>query len=84
MKILKLYDVQSWDGGSLHNHYFWLDNIESAKEYTKNNKMDTFYEKTFVVYSSLEDRYFNSQKNLIASAKSKMTEAEWHAVMESK
>lgn len=55
MQILKLYDVQVWDGGDRHNHKFYLTSKEEADKYKQANKYDEVYETTLETFDTIEE-----------------------------
>lgn len=55
MQVLKLYSVQTWDGGDRHNHKFYLTNKAEADRYMKDNKFDAVFEQTFEIFDTLEE-----------------------------
>ncbi len=80
MQILKLYDVQSWDGGDRHNHKFYLTSKAEADKYMLGNKYDAVYEKTIEVFDTLEEwKEWNTGK-VKERALSKLTPEERRAL----
>ena len=55
MQVLKLYDVQGWDGGDRTNHKFYLTSKAEADKYILENKFDAVYERTFEIFDTLEE-----------------------------
>ena len=55
MQVLKLYDVRVWDGGSMHNHKFYLTNKDEADKYLVNNKYDIVDEVDLEIFNTLEE-----------------------------
>jgi len=52
MKISKVWDIQVWDGGSMHYHKYYVSTKEAADEWMKNNTYDYIQEKEMIVINS--------------------------------
>ena len=80
MQLLTLYSVQVWDGGDRHNHKFYMETEEAAKEYLKGNKYDLYSKVELVIYKNKQDVTDNSKESLKARAMAKLTKEELHAL----
>ena len=80
MQVLKLYDVQVWDGGARHNHKFYLTSEAEAQRYLKDNTYDTVYEKTIEIFDSLEEWHEWNTGKVRERALSKLTAEERRAL----
>ena len=71
MKIIKVWDIQVWDGGDRHNHKYYVATKEAAEQWIAYNKFDTFYEKEMVILDSWDElqEYKNGEMRKRALAK---------------
>jgi hypothetical protein len=71
MKILKVWDIQVWDGGGGHNHKYYVATKEAADEWIVKNKYDMIYEKEIVILDSWNElqEYKNGELRKRALAK---------------
>jgi hypothetical protein len=76
MKILKVWDIQVWDGGGRHNHKYYVATKQAADAWKADNKFDEIYEKEFVILDSLEELKDYESGQLRKQALAKLTEAE--------
>jgi hypothetical protein len=76
MKIIKVWDIQVWDGGDRHNHRYYVATKEAADAWKAKNKYDEVYEHEFIILDGLEEleEYENGQ--LRKKALAKLTDAE--------
>jgi len=76
MKIIKCWDIQTWDGGDRHNHKYYVATKEAAQAWLANNKYDTVYEREFVILDSLDELTEYENGELRKRALAKLSEAE--------
>jgi hypothetical protein len=79
MQVIKCFSIEVWDGGSMHNHKFYVASEEEAKKWKAKNTYDTYYAKTFV-FDTLEEATENDTKKVKARALAKLTEIERQAL----
>ena len=80
MQVLTLYSIQVWDGGSRHNHKFYMETEDAAKEYLEGNEYDIYSRVELVVYKDKQDVMTNTKEALRARALLKLTEEERYAL----
>ena len=80
MKVIKLYSIQSWDGGDRHNHKFYLTSKKEADKWHKKNTYDAVREVEIEIFDTLEEWEEWEEGNLRERALSKLTEAERRAL----
>ena len=76
MKILKVWDIQVWDGGDRHNHKYYVATKEAADEWMKKNTYDTVYEKEMVILDSWDELQDYKDGELRKRALAKLTAEE--------
>ena len=76
MKIIKCWDIQTWDGGDLQHHKYYVATKEAAQSWLANNKYDTVYEREFVILDSLDELTEYENGELRKRALAKLSEAE--------
>jgi hypothetical protein len=76
MKIIKCWDIQTWDGGDRHNHKYYVATKEAADEWKAKNKYDEVYAKEFVILDSLDELTDYENGELRKRALAKLSEAE--------
>jgi hypothetical protein len=76
MKILKVWDIQVWDGGDRHNHKYYVATKEAADEWIEKNKYDMIYEKEIVILDSWDELQDYKNGELRKRALAKLTEEE--------
>lgn len=71
MKIIKVWDIQVWDGGDRHNHKYYVATKETAEQWIAYNKFDAFYEKEMIILDSWDEleEYKNGEMRKRALAK---------------
>ena len=71
MKIVKCWDIQTWDGGDRHNHKCYVATKEASQAWLANNKYDTVVKREFVIFDSLDEltEYENGELRKRALAK---------------
>ena len=52
MQIIKMWDIQVWDGGDRTNHKYFVATKAAAEEWLKNNTYDSVYEKEIIILDS--------------------------------
>lgn len=77
VKVLKLYSVQIWDGGSHQNHEFYLTSKEEADRWLAANNCDWVSEETIEVFDTIEDwQDWSKGNNIKEQALAKLTPEE--------
>ena len=76
MKILKVWDIQVWDGGDRHTHKYYVATKEAADEWIEKNKYDMIYEKEIVILDSWDELQDYKNGELRKRALAKLTEEE--------
>ncbi|WNO06020.1 hypothetical protein [Rhodoferax mekongensis] len=56
MKTIRVWDVQSWDGGERHNHDFYLNYESTTEEQLKiYDKHGCFIDRTLIIVEQLSE-----------------------------
>ena len=76
MKIIKCWDIQVWDGGSMHHHKYYVATKEAAAEWKAKNKYDEIVEREFVILDDLTELGEYKNGELRKRALAKLTEQE--------
>ena len=76
MQIIKCWDIRTWDGGSHHNHKYYVATKEAADTWKAKNKYDEVYATEFVILDSLDELTEYENGELRKRALAKLTEAE--------
>lgn len=80
MKQIEVYDIQQWDGGSLHRHKFYLASKDEAEKYVAENKYDLYNHKVLIVFDTVEEARENDIKTVRARVIAKLTPLERRAM----
>ena len=80
MKQFEVYDIQQWDGGSMHHHKFYLASKEEAEKYIAGNKYDRYDHKFLIVFDTIEEAKDNDLKTVRARVIAKLTPLERRAM----
>ena len=76
MQIIKCWDIQVWDGGSMHLHKYYVATKEAADAWKANNKYDEVYEKEFIILDSWDELQDHKAGELRKRAIAKLTAEE--------
>lgn len=55
MKTFKVWDIQVWDGGSMHNHKYYVTTKEAADQWKKHNTYDYVSDREFIIHESYDE-----------------------------
>ncbi len=59
MVTIECWSIEVWDGGSMHNHKFFVASEEEANKWKAENKFDAIVKKTFVIFDTIEEAKHN-------------------------
>ena len=76
MKIVKCWDIQSWDGGDRHNHKFYVASKSEKDAYLKVNTYDIAIEREFVIFDTLSEQASFKNGQIRKEALAKLTDIE--------
>ena len=79
-KVIDCYDVQVWDGGSMHNHKFYVATKEEADKWIAENSFDVVYPITFEIYDTIEDVLEGNTEKIRKRALAKLSPSEIKAL----
>jgi len=80
MQIIKCWDIQVWDGGSMTFHKYYVATKEAADEWKIKNKYDEIVERELVILDSWDELQDYKTGELRKRALSKLTDAEKFAL----
>jgi len=80
MRVIKVYSIREWDGGSMHNHKFYLTNKKEAEKYKAANTYDTVSEQTIEIFDTLDEWTSWNTGKVKERALSKLTAEERRAL----
>ena len=78
--VIDCYDVRVWDGGSMHNHKFYVATKEEADKWIAENRFDVVYPITFEIYDTMEDALEGNTEKIRKRALAKLSPSEIKAL----
>lgn len=76
MQLLKLWDIQVWDGGDRHNSAYLVSDISIADEWIKEHKHDLVWSKEIVIIESWDELKDYQTGKMRENALAKLTDFE--------
>jgi gamma-glutamylcysteine synthetase len=73
MQVIKCWDIQAWDGGEHTNHAFYIASEAEKDVYMKTHTYDSAYERTFIIFDTLEEMSDNTKAKIKERALAKLT-----------
>jgi hypothetical protein len=80
MEIVECWSIEVWDGGSMHNHKFYVATQAEAEKYMLNNKFDMITKKQFIIFDTLEEALDNDLATVRKRVIEKLTPLERRAM----
>lgn len=80
MKTIECWSIEVWDGGSMHNHKFYLATQAEAEKWMLSNKFDRIAKKEFIVFDTLEEALDNDLATVKKRVIEKLTPLERRAM----
>lgn len=80
MQVIECWSVCVWDGGDRSNHAFYITSDKEKDKYLAENKYDSAYAQTIVIFDTLAEMEEHSTKKTRERALAKLTALERKAL----